>query len=208
VALPELVLASASPRRTELLARLAIFPKVRPADIDETALKGETPSAYVQRLARTKAAHSANTGELVVAADTSVVSQGEILGKPTDRTHAASMLRSLSGRRHQVLTGVAVWHQPIGADAPRCLVDLQTTEVTFSALSETRIEWYLNTAEADDKAGSYGLNGAASIFADTVNGSVTNVIGLPLALLDRLVAGHGFDLVDFASSSPLQGPTR
>jgi len=195
---PHLVLASASPRRKELLERLGIRPEIRPADIDETVRCGERSDDYVRRLATEKALALCEPGQLVIGADTSVVLDEQILGKPTDERHAVEMLRALSGRSHHVLTGVAVAYRSSAADLSRVHHDVGSTRVDFPELSDKRIEWYLSTNQSGDKAGSYGLNGAASVFADAIEGSVTNVIGLPLPLLDSLVGRHGFDLVSFA----------
>ncbi len=202
----ELVLASGSPRRQELLARLDVYPLVEPADIDETPAPGEQADAYVERLAREKAAASARPGRVVLAADTSVVLDGVILGKPTNPADAAAMLRSLANRRHDVMTGVAV--AVTQADGTTMVYSaVETAAVEIGELSNERICWYAASGEPDDKAGAYGLQGAAGIFADRVTGSVTNVIGLPLPLVDELFARHGLDLLAFRSAPPLD-PVR
>jgi len=198
----EFVLASASPRRREILARVSVFPTVEPADIDETPIADEDPAAYVERLAREKAAASARSGRIVLAADTSVVRDGTILGKPTDPDDAGTILRSLAGRRHEVMTGVAVSvTMPGGRTHVESAVEVGTVE--FGPLSDDRIDWYAHSGEPDDKAGAYGLQGAAGIFADRVEGSVTNVIGLPLPLVDELFRRHGLDLLGFRSDPPV-----
>lgn len=189
-----LVLASSSPRRQEILGRLGVHPLIEPADIDETPLSGEAAPAYVERLAVEKAATASRQGVVVLAADTAVVLDGVILGKPDDPAHAAEMLRSLSGRSHEVVSGVAVL---VGNDQARAASAVERTVVTISALSDSRIAWYAGSGEPDDKAGAYGLQGAAGIFADRIDGSATNVIGLPLPLVDRLFAEVGLDLLDF-----------
>ena len=193
----KLVLASASPRRRELLARLGIHPQVRPADVDETAIPGEDPAELVLRLARAKATVSARLGEteeggdtrgeVVLAADTIVALHGTALGKPRDTDDAAAMLRKLSGHTHQVMTGIAVRR------GDRELTDLVTTEVTFRELSEREVAWYLATGEPADKAGAYALQGAGAVLVDRVNGSDTNVIGLPLAETVVLLRACGLD---------------
>lgn len=193
---PLLVLASASPRRREILDRLALRYTIEPADIDETPLPGEEADAYVRRLATGKARAAARPGAVVIGADTAVVLDGEILGKPADRADATATLRRLAGRTHQVVTGVAVLastadDETHGADATAW------TTVRFTDLTDERIDWYVATGEADDKAGSYALQEAAGLFADDVDGSVTNVIGLPLPLLDRLCTELGIDLLSF-----------
>ncbi|MEZ5168004.1 MAG: Maf family protein [Acidimicrobiales bacterium] len=180
---PPIVLASASPRREELLGRVVDHFAVRPAAIDETPRAGEPPRDYVARMAAEKAAALDAPGSIVVAADTVVVLDGEVLGKPTDRADAAAMLRRLSGRDHEVLTAVLVADTRNGST----VADIASTVVTIEPLTEDRIAWYLDSGEADDKAGAYGLQGLAAVFADRIDGSVTNVVGLPLPMLDRLL---------------------
>lgn len=168
-----LVLASGSPRRRELLAQLGISFDVRAADLDEALRPGEGARAYVERLAREKA--TAVPGELVLAADTSVVIDDEVLGKPgLDAALGASMLRRLAGRAHAVLTGIAV-KSAFGVRA-----EVVRSEVHFRALSDAEIAWYVGTHEGADKAGGYALQGKAGAFISAVVGSPTNVIGLPL----------------------------
>lgn len=179
-----IVLASGSPRRRALLQGAGLTFAVRAANIDETPLEDEPPNAYVRRLSIEKAAASAasplaSTADVIVAADTTVEAQGLILEKPLDDDDAYGMLRRLSGRTHQVHTGVTV--SVAGNGARRSSTILVTTEVTFVPLTDDMIDWYLATGEADDKAGAYGIQGAAAAFVERVDGSVTNVIGLPLA---------------------------
>ncbi|MEM8620605.1 MAG: Maf family protein [Actinomycetota bacterium] len=177
----ELVLASASPRRADLLRTLDIAFHVRPADIDETPLPGEAPAPYVERLARAKAAAVATTDAAVLAGDTTVDVDGRILGKPSTPEEAAEMLGVLSGRDHLVHTGVAL--------ATRNGIEAVTvsTSVRFAALLPTDIEWYLATGEPFDKAGGYGIQGRAAAFVASIDGSVSNVIGLPMAETVALV---------------------
>jgi septum formation protein len=188
-----LVLASGSPRRAELLARLGVTPELRPVDVDETPREGEGAGDLVTRLAATKVAaglrRGRGDGEVVLAADTVVVLDERVLGKPRDRDDAAAMLTTLSGRTHQVVTGVAVQRGPIGA-ATRV-----ATHVTFRELSPTEVAWYLATGEPDDKAGAYGLQGAGAALVARVEGSDTNVIGLPLAETVALLRDVGVDLL-------------
>lgn len=190
---PALVLASASPRRAELLARLGVTPLRRPVDIDETPRAGEKGPDLVVRLASAKAAAAAARGdghdEVVLAADTEVIAEGRVLGKPRDRADAASMLRTLSGRTHEVVTGVAVVRGPVSA------VTRVTTAVTFRPLSDAEVAWYIATGEPDDKAGAYGLQGAGAVLVERVDGSDTNVIGLPLAETVALLRDVGLDLL-------------
>lgn len=179
-----LVLASGSPRRRELLTGAGLRFAVRPVGIDETPLPGEQPTTYVRRLSNEKAAASmesplASTTEVVLAADTTVEAKGEILEKPLDVDDAYRMLRMLSGRDHLVHTGVTVSVSLAGAR--RASTILVTTKVTFADLDDRAIDWYLETGEAMDKAGAYGIQGAAGAFVERIDGSVTNVIGLPLA---------------------------
>ncbi len=179
-----LVLASGSPRRRELLSMAGLRFAVRPADIDETPLPDEAPTNYVRRLSIEKAAASMNSPlasptELVLAADTTVEAKGEILEKPLDADDAYRMLRMLSGRSHLVHTGVTVSAPVTGARRSSTIV--VTTKVTFADLDDAAIDWYLGTGEALDKAGAYGIQGGAAAFVERIEGSVTNVIGLPLA---------------------------
>lgn len=186
-----IVLASGSPRRREILATLGIAFEVVPADIDETVLPGEAALDYVLRLARSKAsAVAAGDGRrLVIAADTTVAIDGEILGKPADLREARSMARRLSGRTHQVHTGVAV------ACGDALIVDATTTDVTFSPLTDELIEWYVAQPEPYDKAGGYAIQGAGAAFVERVDGNVANVIGLPVPMLLRLAAAVGRPLI-------------
>jgi septum formation protein len=184
------VLASASPRRRDLLARLGIVADVRPAHVDETPRPDEAPGDLVQRLARTKAAAvDAPDSALVVAADTEVVLDGRVLGKPADDAEAAAMLAALSGRTHDVMTGVAVRH------GDRTATDVAVTRVHVRDLDPAEIDWYVRTGEPMGKAGAYAIQGAGAVFITGIDGSDTNVIGLPLALLVSLARRVGVDLL-------------
>jgi septum formation protein len=179
-----LVLASSSPRRAELLARVGLDFDVRPAAIDEAHRVGESPVAYVERLAVEKAtAVDRRSNEIVLAADTTVEVDLRILGKPVDRDDARTMLSSLSGRTHRVHTGIAVVSDVV---SERVVV---TTIVTFAELEPSTIEWYLDGGESMDKAGAYAMQGAGAALVAAIDGSATNVIGLPLmetlAMIDR-----------------------
>jgi len=156
---------------------------VVPADVDESRFDAEPPRRYVSRLAAAKAAAVASRAgrRIVVAADTIVVIDGLVLGKPADRRDAASMLDRLSGRTHEVLTGVVV------AGDGRRLDAVEMTRVTFATLEPARIAWYAGTGEPDDKAGAYAVQGIGSRFVERIEGSYTNVVGLPVALVDRFV---------------------
>ncbi len=185
-----LVLASASPRRRELLAQLGIPFDVVPADVDEAVHAGEDARAYVRRVAREKASRAAQrvgAGARVLAADTSVVIDGEVLGKPGDAEEAKRMLRRLSGRPHAVYTAVAL-------DKPSRDEVLVKTTVHFRALGEDELSWYVATGEPMDKAGAYGIQGRAGMFVERVEGSVSNVIGLPLAETVGLLERAGLPL--------------
>ena len=168
-----LTLASASPRRRELLEQLGFPLEVRPAHTDESTRPGELPRAYVHRVAVEKA--RAVAGDAVLAADTSVVLGEEILGKPRDAEDARRMLRSLSDALHEVLTGVCVRR---GATEHTAVVAAQ---VRLDPLTDAQIDWYVATGEPLDKAGAYAIQGIAGAFVRELRGSVSNVIGLPLA---------------------------
>ncbi len=173
-----LVLASASPRRAELLRSVGLEFVVVPADIDESVRVGESPVDYVARLSAEKASAVAERfgpGTVVVAADTTVDVDGEILGKPADAVDARRLLGLLSGRTHLVHTGVTV---SSGTGGSGVVVE---TAVEFVELTESTVEWYVGTGEPFDKAGGYAIQGAGGALVRRVDGSVTNVIGLPLA---------------------------
>ena len=199
--MPRLVLASASPRRRELLAGLGLTPLVRPVDVDETPLPGEPARDCVLRLARAKAAAVVGPGELVLAADTLVVLDGEILGKPAGDEEARAMLGRLAGRDHLVMTGVAVRDGDGGREAAA----LETTRVSIAPLDGRRIGAYVATGEPMDKAGAYAIQGLGAVFVDRIDGNYTNVVGLPLPLTLRLFAELGFDLLGLAGARPGPG---
>jgi septum formation protein len=185
-----LVLASQSPRRRELLEQLGLALEVRPAHADETVLPGEAPRAYVLRVAREKA--RAVDGPLVLGADTAVVLHGEVLGKPAGAEDARRMLRALSGTVHEVLTAVCVRRA-----GPALGIELDavvSTRVRFAALSPAEIDWYVATGEPLDKAGAYAIQGAGGAFVLGVDGSVSNVVGLPLAETADLLRRAGLTL--------------
>ncbi len=177
------VLASASPRRRELLAAAGIDVAVDPVHVDETRLAGEPPEAYVERVARLKAAGGAgkHPGATVIAADTAVVLGDEVLGKPVDAQDAARMLRRLSGRDHEVLTAVAVVRQGMTQ------AFVERTVVTFTSLSDADVDGYVATGEPFDKAGAYAIQGGAARFVTRIQGSYTNVVGLPMERLIEVV---------------------
>ncbi len=190
---PKLILASGSPRRRELLAGLGLAFAVRPVDLDETPLDGEDPSGYVTRLAAAKARPQTGPDEMTLAADTIVVLDGELLGKPRHPDDAREMLGRLAGREHQVLTGVAVYD---GA-AERLVSGVESSKVRIAALSDEEIAWYVATGEPLDKAGSYAIQDLGALFVERVEGNYTNVVGLPLPLTYRLFRQLGSDLLSF-----------
>jgi septum formation protein len=185
-----LVLASSSPRRAELLQAAGLPFVIRAAAVDESRQADEAADAYVRRLALAKAqAVPAAPHELVLGADTVVVAGMACLGKPSDAADAAAMLRQLAGRSHEVLTGVAL----VRAGEP-VAVDVAATRVTFAALSDADVDWYVATPEPYDKAGGYAVQGLASRFVAAIDGSYANVVGLPVELVCRLISGVGEDL--------------
>jgi septum formation protein len=178
------ILASSSPRRAELLRAAGFAFDVGPVDVDESRHKWEAPVAYVERVARLKAAAGAarHPGRVVVAADTIVVlNDDDVLGKPQDEAEAGAMLRRLSGRSHDVMTGVAV------ASAGAVQTRVEQTRVWFRTVSEPEIEWYVSTREPMDKAGGYAIQGLAGRFIPRIDGSYSNVVGLPVAVLSDLL---------------------
>jgi len=190
-----LVLASASPRRRELLTQAGFTFEIRPADIPEDPMPGEDPIAYVIRLAREKAEavyaeitnaianekRASAPPQVVLGADTTVTLDNHILGKPTDPADAARMLRLLSGRTHRVITGVAI------VTAARTEVAAEVTAVKFLTLSEEEIAAYIATGEPMDKAGAYAIQGRAAKWIPRIEGDYSNVVGLPLALVTTLL---------------------
>lgn len=184
----DLLLASASPRRRELLRQIGLAFGLAPVDLDETPHPGELPADYVRRMAREKAslARTRAGKSLVLAADTSVILDEEILGKPASDDEAAATLQRLSGRSHEVLTAVALARP--GGTLAQCLV---RTEVHFCALDEGLIRAYLSTGEHRDKAGSYAIQGRGGLFVQHINGSYSAVVGLPLQETAGLLANAG-----------------
>ena len=187
-----LILASSSPRRLELLQQLRVIPEIFPADIDESLLAEENPYDYVQRMAMEKAQKIAKQrlSRTVLGSDTSVVIDGEVLGKPQGEVHAAQMLRKLSGRSHHVLSAVAM----IQGDRQRVLVS--STEVLFSELSAEDIANYWHTGEPQGKAGGYAIQGLGAMFIEEITGSYTGVMGLPLFETCELLNEFGYGIYD------------
>ena len=179
-----IVLASASPRRAELLRAAGIDFEVQPANVDETIGERESPIEYASRVAEAKGrlVFEQDTERTVLAADTVVVVDAQILGKPVDDAEAGRMLRLLSGRTHDVVTAVSIFH-------PGGIVDtrVDTTAVEFAALSDSEISWYVASAEPMDKACAYAVQGLASRFVTRIDGSYSNVVGLPVALVYQML---------------------
>lgn len=213
---PEFVLASASPRRLELLRTIGVQPAVRAAAVDERPHGDEAPAQLVERLAVLKARtvfdgghpaeagtgahrHPDSDGDLVVlGADTVIDLDGQILAKPDDRDDGARMLRSLSGRDHDVITGMALIGRVDGRTVEASTVE--RTAVTFRALSDDDIDWYLGTGEFEGKAGSYAIQGLGGLFVDRIDGSYSTVVGLSMAGLDRLFGEVGLVLRQLVAS--------
>jgi len=181
-----LILASASPRRAELLRAAGFEFEAVVTDIDESVRPGESPSMYVRRLSSEKSAAAqtsvgSDPNAIVLAADTAVVVANEILGKPRDDRDAAAMLRRLSGRAHEVLTGISVRHGD--TEVKR----VETTYVRFAELSDEDVAWYVASGEGRDKAGAYAIQGLASRFIPRIDGSYSNVVGLPVACVNEVL---------------------
>jgi septum formation protein len=184
---PTLVLASRSPRRLDLLASAGIAVDVDPIAVDERRLNGELPAAAVERVARLKAQASAarHPDRPVLGADTLVVLDDDVMGKPADANDAARMLRRLAGRAHEVLTGVAVvWRGELHSFVER-------TQVSVRPMSAAEVDWYVASGEPMDKAGAYAIQGLASRFVTRVEGSYANVVGLPVASVVELLTRLG-----------------
>ena len=181
------VLASKSPRRKELLKNIGIQSEIIPANVDESALSSLPPEKMVTQLALLKAtevARSFGKNTYVIAADTVVVMNGEIFGKPQNIADAKRMLTALSGATHSVYTGYCV----INCTDATAVARYEKTDVTFRALTEDEIDAYIKTREPMDKAGSYGIQGKGSIFIEKINGDYFNVVGLPVCALSKLLS--------------------
>lgn len=187
-ALAPLVLASSSPRRAEILRAVGWPFETGAGEVDETRRAGERAEEYVRRLARAKAEAGAASRlfGLVIGADTVVVVGEEILGKPRDEDDARRMLRSLSGRWHEVLTGVAL----VRAESGRAVIGVERTRVRFAEMSDEEIGWYVSTGEPRDKAGAYAVQGRAALFIEAIEGDYWNVVGLPVRLVYELARKH------------------
>lgn len=186
----KLILASQSPRRRELLGRLGLKFTIKTSQLDESAYTAETPEALVKRLSLEKALRAAR-GEspdtLVLGADTVVVLDGRTLGKPKDAADAEAMLTALSGRTHTVCTGLTLCR------GPEVLTEAEQTQVTFRALRPEEIRAYVRSGEPLDKAGAYGIQGLGCLFVSGIRGDYSNVVGLPLCRLGRMLERFGVD---------------
>lgn len=182
-----LILASASPRRKELLGHLGVPFEIVVTDIDESVHPGEAPDVYVERLALEKSKAASRPNDLALGADTAVAIDGQILGKPNDVEDAVRMLGLLSGRTHEVFTGVGL------SDGSSVVV---RTEVTFTSLASPDIAWYVATGEPMDKAGAYGMQSIGGTFVESISGSYSNVIGLPLAQTSVLLRKAGVAVME------------
>ncbi len=181
-----IILASQSPRRAELLQQIGIRFKSAPADIDETPLPGESPEAFIRRMATGKALaiHARHPQSIVLGSDTAVVLDGQILGKPENREHAIDMLLSLSGREHRVLTGVALAHRQIE-------YTLSDNHVLFRDIRRAEAESYWESGEPTDKAGGYAIQGHGAVFIARIEGSYSGIMGLPLFETAQLLIRAG-----------------
>lgn len=201
----QLILASASPRRADLLRQLGLSFQVLPSSVPEDVLPGETPEAHVRRLAREKALeiHRAQHQALVLAGDTVVVLDDRILGKPRDSEDAVAMLTALSGRTHEVVSGLAL-AAPWGEIRDGAL----TTEVTFRPFNEAFARRYVDTGEPLDKAGAYGIQEMGSVLVEKIRGDYHTVVGLPIPLFLRLLAEEGiqFDFGRLLQNSKGEAP--
>lgn len=187
----KLVLASASPRRRELLLSIGLDFEVAPSSVEELRGKAEDPESYVLRLSQEKAGEvSTRRPEAwVIGADTTVYIDGSILEKPSDRADAARMLRTISGRIHTVFTGVTL----LGPSGRHNESKVVATEVTMISLTDEEITWYVGTGEPMDKAGAYAVQGVGAMFISSINGNYTNVVGLPLSVLFDMMRRAGID---------------
>lgn len=188
----QIVLASQSPRRTEILSSLGIAHSIQVADINETPVPGENPAELVKRLSVEKAKKVAETmpDGFVIGSDTIVVFDGIVLGKPTDEADAFKMLRSLSGHQHQVMTGVAI----VDASTGKAISDLSITSVRMKPISDDTIWAYIATGEPMDKAGAYGIQGLGSSIVESIEGEFYTVMGLSVNALLRVFDGYGLAL--------------
>ncbi len=204
---PTLWLASTSARRRALLRAAGLRARGLRVRVDERPRRGEAPEAYVERLALAKALAAAallpaRAAACVLAADTVVALDRRLLGKPRDRAHARRMLGALSGRVHDVWTGLCLWRGPAGSTHTA----VERTRVQFRELAEPWIAWYLASGEGADKAGAYGIQGRGALLCKAIQGSWSNVVGLPLERLPELFRAAGLDLLAYLRPRPLRKP--
>jgi septum formation protein len=190
---PRIILASASPRRAELLKQIGVEFELVPSQIEERPHPDEAPGDYITRIARAKVVAVARERDsgLVIGADTVVVLDGRLIGKPQNQADAHRLLRLLSGRWHAVLTGVALYD----VETRHEVADYEKTLVKFAQLNDTEIDWYVNTGEPMDKAGAYGIQGLGGLFVEEIAGNYYNVVGLPIPLVYRLARRLGYSFV-------------
>lgn len=198
----DIILASASPRRKQLLEQIGLKFRCLPAEVDEKAIPGQLPEELVSELASKKAqavAHYYQKG-IVIAADTIVVADDIIMGKPIDREDAGQKLTMLSGREHQVMTGLCV----INCENGSCAAEVEVTSVFFRSLSQTEINAYLHSKEWEDKAGGYGIQGLGALLVERIEGCYFNVVGLPLNRLNQMLCKQGVYLLGGMTPDGLQ----
>jgi len=191
---PRIILASASPRRAQLLEQIGVEFEIAPGNVTEMPHPDEAPPDYITRISRAKviaAARQFDSG-LVLGADTVVVLDGHLLGKPEDEAAARRMLSQLSGKWHAVMTGVALYD----IESRREVADYDKTLVKFAQITDGEIDWYVKTGEPMDKAGAYGIQGRGGLFVDEIAGNYYNVVGLPIPLVYRLARRLGYSFLD------------
>lgn len=196
----KIILASKSPRRRYLLTQAGLVFSVIPSGVDESAISVSSPALYAKELAVAKALDVSEKypDSWVIAADTIVLIDGLILGKPDSRDHAREMLYRLSGQTHQVITGYCVSHKA----SEKCIINSVKTDVTFKKLSEKEIEWYIHTDEPFDKAGSYAIQGLGTFLVHSIHGSYTNVVGLPVCEVIECLIHEGVVGFEAAEDRP------
>ena len=193
----KIVLASQSPRRRELLGKMGLTFTTQSPNIDEEAMQGLPAPELVKALSREKALHIAKSQSpdtIVIGSDTVVVLDGAVLGKPASPVQAADMLSALSGRSHEVCTGVTI------CQGDRILSETEVTQVTFRTLTPEEIHWYVQTGEPMDKAGAYGIQGYGALFVEGIQGDYSNVVGLPVCRLGRMLLSFGVNCLALAAA--------
>lgn len=199
---PQLVLASSSPRRKELLAQFGVDFHIKTSEVDESIQPGTSPAQMVEELARRKASKVAELyfDALVIGADTVVVIDGQVLGKPQDENDAKEMLNRIQGKAHEVYSGISLVYKKKG-NVEQILSRHRVTKVWMRKMTPEKIDWYINTKEPLDKAGAYGIQGVGSCLVDKIEGCYFNVVGMSLSLLDQMMEEIGFSLAqDFVKA--------